>query len=151
MPVCKLSKRAIDALPCPADRDTIWWDDDLKEGFGLKITQADRRTFLVQYRPAGDRRNPRKYTIGEYGSVTPHQARVEAQRVLAERAAGRDPQAAKQIAKRRIASEQVAELAADFITRHASQNRTGAETQRIFSREVLPSWGSWTVGEVRKK
>ena len=35
MPVCKLSKRAIDALPCPAERDTIWWDEDLK-GFGLK-------------------------------------------------------------------------------------------------------------------
>src|SRR5215210_7023266 len=74
MPVCKLSKRAIDALPCPADRDMIWWDDDLK-GFGLKITPAGRRTFLVQYRPAADRRNPRKYTIGEYGSVTPYQAR----------------------------------------------------------------------------
>src|SRR5215212_3347020 len=150
MPVCKLSKRAIDALPCPADRDTIWWDDDLK-GFGLKITQADRRTFLVQYRPAGDRRNPRKYTIGEYGSVTPQQARVEAQRVLAERAAGRDPQAEKQTSKRRIRSEQVAELAAEFIARHASQNRTGAESARILNREVLPCWGSWIVGEVKKR
>jgi hypothetical protein len=58
MPVCKLSKRAIDALPCPTERDTIWWDEDLK-GLGLKITSAGRRTFLVQYRPAGDRRNPR--------------------------------------------------------------------------------------------
>src|SRR5918995_5856967 len=132
MPVCKLSKRAIDALPCPADRDTIWWDEDVK-GFGLKITPASRRTFLVQYRPAGDRRNPRKYTIGENGSVTPYQARVEAQRVLAERAAGRDPQAEKQTSKRRIRSEQVAKLAADFIARHASQNRTGAETARIFN------------------
>src|SRR5918992_2680622 len=109
MPVCKLTKRSIDALPCPADRDAIWWDDDLK-GFGLKITPAGRRTFLVQYRPAGDRRNPRKYTIGEYGSVTPHQARVEAQRVLGERAAGRDPQEEKQTSKRRVQSDQVAKL-----------------------------------------
>jgi site-specific recombinase XerC len=45
----------------------------------------------------------------------------------------------------------VAELAAEIIARHASQNRTAAETQRIFSREVLPQWGSWTVGEVRKR
>src|SRR5918992_815303 len=109
MPVRKLTKRSIDALPCPADRDTIWWDDDLK-GFGLKITPAGRRTFLVQYRLAGDRRNPRKYTIGECGSVTPFQARVEAQRVLAERAAGRDPQAEKQESKRRVQSDQVAKL-----------------------------------------
>src|SRR5829696_1335494 len=137
MPVCKLTKRAIDALPCPADRDTIWWDEDLK-GFGLKITPAARRTFLVQYRPAGDRRNPRKYTIGEYGSVNPHLARVEAQRVLAERAAGRDPQAEKQASKRRVASDSVEHLVEEFIVRHVSQNRTAKETTRILRREVLP-------------
>jgi integrase len=150
MPACKLTKRVIDALPAPAGADQIWWDEDLK-GFGLKVTPAGRKVFLVQYRPSGDRRNPRKYTIGEYGSVTPHKARVEAQRVLADRAAGRDPQAEKKISKRRIRSEQVAELTAEFISRHASQNRTGAETARIFNREVLPYWGSWTVGEVRKR
>jgi integrase len=149
MPSCKLMKRVIDALRTPS-HDQIWWDEDLK-GFGLKLTPAGRKVFLVQYRPAGDRRNPRKYTIGEYGSATLHQARVEAQRVLAERAAGRDPQVAKQTSKRRIRSEQVAELAAEFIARHASQNRTGAETARILNREVLPHWGSWTVGEVRKR
>ncbi len=78
MPSCKLTKRVIDALPSPASADQIWRDEDLK-GFGLKLTPAGRKVFLVQYRSAGDRRNPRKYTIGEYGSVTPHQARVEAQ------------------------------------------------------------------------
>jgi integrase len=83
--------------------------------------------------------------------VTPHKARIEAQRVLADRAAGGDPQADKQTSKRRIRSEQVTELAAEFIARHASQNRTGAETARIFDREVLSYWGSWTVGEVRKR
>jgi integrase len=150
MPSCKLTKRILDALPSPASADQIWWDEDLK-GFGLKLTPTGRKVFLVQYRPAGDRRNPRKYTIGEYGSVTPHQARVEAQRVLAERAAGLDPQAEKQTSKRRIRSEQVADLAAEFIARHAAQNRTGAETARIFNREVLPYWGSSTVGEVRKR
>src|SRR5215208_784887 len=107
MPSCKFTKRGIDALPSPARADQIRWDEDLK-GFGLKLTPAGRKVFLVQYRPTGDRRNPRKYTIGEYGSVTPHQARVEAQRVLANRAAGRDPQAEKQTSKRRIRSEQVA-------------------------------------------
>src|SRR5215213_11337402 len=124
MPFCRLTKRVIDALPSPAAQDQFWWDEDLK-GFGLKLTPAGRKVFLVQYRPSGDRRNPRKYTIGEYGSVTPHQARVEAQRVLADRAAGRDPQAEKQISKRRIRSEQVAELAAEFIARHASQTGPG--------------------------
>ncbi len=79
----KLTKNVIDPLPSTA-KEIIWWDTDLK-GFGLKVTPAGRKVFLVQYRPAGDRRNPRKYTIGEYGQVTPHQARVEAQRVLERR------------------------------------------------------------------
>jgi site-specific recombinase XerC len=70
---------------------------------------------------------------------------------LAERAAGCDPQAEKQIAKRRIASEQVADLAAEFIARHASQNRTVAEITRILSRKALLYWSSWMVVEVRKR
>src|SRR3954462_14768354 len=104
----KLSKSVIDALPSPP-KDVIWWDQDLK-GFGLKVTPAGRKVFLVQYRPAGDRRNPRKYTIGETGSVTPHLARIEAQRVLADRAAGRDPQREKQLTRRRLSSEGVVDL-----------------------------------------
>ncbi|GEO19352.1 integrase [Microvirga aerophila] len=145
----KLTKSTIDSVPASA-KEVIWWDIDLK-GFGLKVTPAGRKVFLVQYRPAGDRRNPRKYTIGEYGQVTPYQARVEAQRVLAERAAGRDPQADKQATKRRIASEQVADLVTEFLTRHAAQNRTAGETGRIFRREVLPLWGRRTLGEIRKR
>jgi hypothetical protein len=59
MPSCKLTKRTIDTLLSPIAQDQIWWDEDLK-GFGLKLTPAGRKVFLVQYRPAGDRRNPRK-------------------------------------------------------------------------------------------
>ena len=70
---------------------------------------------------------------------------------MAERAAGCDPQAEKQIAKRRIASEQVADLAAEFIARHASQNRTVAEITRILTQKALLYWGSWMVAEVRKR
>jgi integrase len=145
----KLTKSAIDPLPS-SPKEVIWWDTELK-GFGLKVTPAGRKVFLVQYRPAGDRRNPRKYTIGEFGQVTPYQARVEAQRVLAERAAGRDPQAQKQAEKRRIASEQMEDLVAEFLARHAAQNRTAGETARIFRREVLPHWGSRMLKEIGKR
>src|SRR5919206_597626 len=104
----KLTKSTIDPLPS-GPKEIIWWDTELK-GFGLKATPAGRRVSLGQSGPAGNRRNPRKYTIGEYGQVTPHQARVEAQRVLAERAAGRDPQAEKRASKRRIQSDQIERL-----------------------------------------
>ncbi len=80
--------------------------------------------------------------------MTPHQARIEAQRVLADRAAGRDPQHEKQIARRRLASDNVPDLVAEFLVRHAAQNRTAAETRRIFQREVLPLWDRRRIGEV---
>jgi hypothetical protein len=92
----------------------IWWDTTVK-GFGVKVTPAGRKVFLVQYRPVGDRRRPRKYTIGEYGRVTPHQARAEAQRILAERSAGRDPQAERQASKRRLVSDALDDVVEEFI------------------------------------
>jgi integrase len=76
---------------------------------------------------------------------------VEAQRVLAERAAGRDPQAEKQDTKRRIASEQIDDLVTDFINRHVAQKCTARETTRILRREVLPRWGGKLLGEIRKR
>lgn len=145
----KLTKSTIDPL-LSGPKEVIWWDTELK-GFGLKVTPAGRKVFLVQYRPAGDRRNPRKYTIGEYGQVTPYQARVEAQRVLAERAVGRDPQAEKRAAKRRIASEQIEDLVTEFLARHVAQNRTAGETTRIFRREIVPVWGSRMLEEISKR
>ena len=48
MPSCKLTKRVIDALPSPSGADQIWWDEDLK-GFGLKLTPAGRKVFLVGF------------------------------------------------------------------------------------------------------
>src|SRR3954447_17776726 len=75
----------------------------------------------------------------------------EAQRVLAERSAGRDPQADKRVRKRRIASEQVADLVTEFLDRHAAQNRSAAETTRIMRREVLPYLGGKTIAEVSKR
>jgi hypothetical protein len=119
MPHCKISKSTLDRMQ-PESSDVIWWDVTLK-GFGVKVTPAGRKVFLVQYRPPGGRRAPRKYTLGVYGRLTPHQARVEAQRVLAERAAGRDPQADRQAHRSRMQSERLDLVVQEFLARHAAQ------------------------------
>jgi hypothetical protein len=66
-------------------------------------------------------------------------------------AAGRDPQAEKRQAKRRLQSDQLVGLVEEFISRHVSQNRSARETARILNREVLPTWGTWTIHEVQKR
>ncbi|WP_246610975.1 tyrosine-type recombinase/integrase [Aquisediminimonas profunda] len=83
--------RAIDALK-PQARDAFLWDDDPR-GFGLKITPAGRKVYVLQYRFGGGRSaTTRRYTIGAHGSPwTPETARKEAKRLLARVSEGFNP------------------------------------------------------------
>ena len=54
MPTCKLTKRFIDALK-PSEKRQYYWDSEMK-GFGLSLTPAGVRTYVVQYRLAGGRK-----------------------------------------------------------------------------------------------
>ncbi|MBF0615176.1 MAG: tyrosine-type recombinase/integrase [Magnetococcales bacterium] len=91
----KLTKRIVDAAQ-PGDKDVFMFDEDLT-GFGLKITPAGRKVYLVQYR---FQENKKRATIGAHGSPwTVDQAREEARRLLGMVAAGQDPAAIKSLAK----------------------------------------------------
>ncbi len=47
----RLSKRIVDSIS-PGNRDTFVWDTDVK-GFGLKVTPAGRKVYVVQTRLNG--------------------------------------------------------------------------------------------------
>ena len=132
MPRIKLTKSAIDALPTPQS-DTVHWDAGLP-GFGVKVTPKGRKVFVVLYRTGGAGSKLRKYTIGPYGRVTLHQARLAAQRVFAARLEGRDPAADKREAKRRIVTDRLEELLETYITQRLAQNRSGGQTSRLLRR-----------------
>ena len=68
-------------LPTPSS-DVVYWDAAYP-GFGVKITPKGRKVFIVLYRTGGAGSYLRKYTIGPYGRVTLHQARVAVQKVFA--------------------------------------------------------------------
>jgi Arm domain-containing DNA-binding protein len=125
MPRTKLTKSVIDALPSPT-KDIVYWDS-ASPGFGVKVTPKGRKVFVVLYRTGGAGSRLRKYTIGPYGRVTLHQARVAAQKVYAARLEGRDPAAEKREAKRRMVADRVDDLLEAFIAQHHSQNRSGRE------------------------
>ena len=93
MPSIKLTKTSIDGLSA-ASADVIYWDVSLP-GFGVKVTPKGRKVFIVLYRTGGGGSKLRKYTIGPYGRVTLHQARIAAQKVFAAKLEGRDPAAEK--------------------------------------------------------
>src|SRR6266850_5278050 len=132
MPRIKLTKSTIDALPTPSS-DVVYWDAN-SPGFGVKVTPKGRKVFVVLYRTGGAGSRLRKFTIGSYGRVTLHQARVAAQKVFAAKLEGRDPAGEKRETKRRIVTDQVADLLETFIAQCVSQNRSASEISRLLRR-----------------
>jgi integrase len=149
MPRIRLTKGTIDALPTPQS-DVVYWDSGWP-GFGIKVTSKGRKVFIVLYRTGGAGSKLRKYTIGPYGRVTLHQARVAAQKVFAAKLEGRDPAAEKREAKRRVVADRIEELLETFISQRLSQNRSGGEIARLLRREVGKPWTGKSIHEISKR
>jgi integrase len=149
MPRIKFTKSTIEALPI-LESVIVYWDSGCP-GFGVKVTPKGRKVFLVLYRTGGAGSKLRKYTIGPYGRVTLHQARVAAQNVFAAKLEGRDPATEKREAKRKVVADRVEELLEAFITQHVSQNRSGGETSRLLRREVGKTWAGRSIHEITKR
>jgi integrase len=149
MPRIRLTKSAIDAIPTPKS-DVVYWDAGCP-GFGVKVTPKGRKVFIVLYRTAGAGSKLRKYTIGPYGRVTLHQARVAAQKVFAAKLEGRDPAAEKRAARRRIVADRVEDLLETFIAQRLSQNRSGGEIARLLRREIGRTWAGRSIHEISKR
>jgi integrase len=107
--------------------------------------------FIVLYRTGGAGSKLRKYTVGPYGRVTLHQARLAAQKVFTARLEGRDPAAEKREAKRRIVVDRVGDLLETFIAQRLSQNRSVREISRLLRREVGKAWSSRSIHEITKR
>jgi integrase len=148
MPRVKLTKSVIDDLPTPA-KDLVYWDAACP-GFGVKVTPAGRKVFVVLYRTGGAGSRLRKYTIGPYGRVTLHQARVSAQKVFAAKLEGRDLATERRDARKRMVADRVEDLLEAFITQHVSQNRSARATSQMLRRE-LGTWGGRSIHEISKR
>jgi integrase len=148
MPRVKLTKSIIDTLPTPS-KDLVYWDTG-SPGFGVKVTPKGRKVFIVLYRTGGAGSRLRKYTIGPYGHVTLHQAKVAAQQVYAARLEGRDLAAEKRETRKRIVADQVEDLLEAFIAQHVSQNRSARGVSQMLRRE-LAGWTSRSIHEIEKR
>src|SRR5262245_35731206 len=85
----KLTDANIRQLAVPAKGHRIYFDDAVGS-FGVRVTAAGTRSFLLDYRTAAGRQ--RRYTIGTYPAWQVAAARKEAARLKATiRANGADP------------------------------------------------------------
>ena len=116
----KISKRNVDEAKA-GERDVFLWDSELS-GFGLKVTPADSKVYLIQYRIGGQKGRTRRVTIGRHGSpwtdptdgrktsLTPDAARKEAKRLLGLIATGRDPAEEQSEARRDLTVSELCDL-----------------------------------------
>lgn len=146
MPKVKLTKSYIDSL-APGALDQLHHDTEVS-GFQLKMTPAGRKVFQVYYR--NTKGQQRRHKIGQFGDLTVQQARELARRIKVQVAAGGDPSLERRQARNAPQSDRVDDIVETFLEKHARQNRSYAETERIFRREVLPKLGRRRIDEVSK-
>jgi len=144
----RITKRAVDAAKARS-ADNYLWDDELT-GFGLKITPAGRRVYLVQYRLGGRKGRTRRVTIGQHGELTPTDARSEAKRLLGEIAAGRDPATERDKAR---ADKSLGAVLDQYMAEHVKPKlkpSTVEEYQRLVRLYVKPRLQNRAVGELKR-
>ncbi len=101
----KLTKRIVDQAAPEPDRDAFIWCSELT-GFGLKITPAGAKIYVIAYRTTAGQR--RRLTIGKHLQPwTCDQARTRAFEVLREAALGGDPLEEKATDKAALTVEQL--------------------------------------------
>ncbi len=126
----RLTKRTVDAAKTEA-RGYFLWDTDIK-GFGLKVTPAGRKSYLLKYRTkAGIARKP---TIGVHGTITADLARDIAKNWAAEIAKGRDPSSDRRDARRAVlaADSRYGQVVDTFIQKYAQpRQRSWRQTERV--------------------
>jgi integrase len=145
----RITKRTVDAAKA-RKADGYVWDQELP-GFGLKVTPAGRKVYLVQYRLGGRKGRTRRVTIGQHGELTPTAARAQAKRLLGEVAAGRDPATEHDKAK---AGRSLGVVLDQFMAEHvrpklkASTAREYERTARLY---VMPRIGRRPIGELKRQ
>jgi integrase len=150
MSAVRLTKRIVDALRA-RDKVFIAYDLDLK-GFGVRMTPAGAKTFVLEYRPGtGGRAVAKKrLSIGSTNILTPEQARRIAKDHLAAIRGGADPLAARAAAKNSLTVDQLGEM---FLSEHIATKRKKS-TLDLYSyairKCVSPAMGRRAATEIVK-
>ena len=141
----KLTVRYIDSLRPPATGRTTYWDEGTP-GFGLRVTAAGSKSWVLVYRRGGAWR---RWTLGNYPKLPLATARERAWGALKEIGSGGDPASEKREHRER---DTFKELAEDFIELYAKPNkRSWMNDRRALNRDLLPRFGHRKAADVRRR
>jgi hypothetical protein len=143
----KITKQVVDSLKPMEAKDVFIWDTELR-GFGVRMKPSGAASFLAQYRTPQGR--TRRLTFAKVGTLTPKDARIMAQELLAEVAKGKDPSKERHTTRHALT---VAELCDRYMEaaraglvstrfRRAKRQSTLAIDEGRISRHILPLIGN---------
>jgi integrase len=124
--------------------------DAVVPGFGVRVSETGRRTFVLTARYPGSP-NPTRRALGSYGELTLEQARNKARHWLELIRGGIDPaihEARQRQAELRKQANTFATVADDFIKDKLPGERKGREAERDIRREFIPAWGKRPIAEI---
>jgi integrase len=143
----RLDDKTVRELAAPAKGNRVYYDrpntrgNAYTAGFGLRVTAAGARSFVLNYRTKDGRE--RRYTIGAYGPWSLLAAREEAKRLKRAIDTGADPVSAKRELR---GAPTVADLLAKFDTEHIPTLRPSTQTEyRRLIREITTEIGKLKV------
>lgn len=152
-----LTDRELRSLISSATRRRDVWDT-VVSGFGVRISPGGHCSFVARYRVNG---RLRRFTIGPYSRLTLADARQRARDALRDSHYGVDAAAEKIEARR---AETFADLAEEYIERHANKKRSGREDIRLLNGSphkkrtgkkphvpLVTRWGSRKLGEIKRR
>ena len=139
-----LTDKIVKQITAPKSGNRITYDGKIK-GFGVRVTAAGSRAFILNYRTRSGRE--RRYTIGTYPEWKTSAARNEAGELKKRIDRGEDPMGEVQANR---AAETMAKLAERFERDYLPRKRTS--TQRdyrgMIKGEILPAMRTLKVAEV---
>jgi len=140
----KLSDALVKTLPLPATGNKITYDDDVK-GFGIRVTKASARAFILNYRTRSGQE--RRYTIGSFPDWKCATARQEAKDLKRRIDRGDDPMAELDADR---TAKTVADLCDVFEEEHLAKKRpsTVRDYKALIRRKIRPALKNRKVAEV---
>jgi integrase len=139
----RLTDSIIKALPAPDTGNRITSDAELP-GFGVRVTAAGARAFVLNYRAGG---RERRITIGRHPAWGLKAVRDEAKRLRREIDSGRDP-LAEEKAEREAPT--VANLCQRYVEDHLPKKRTISQKddKALIANDILPRLRRRKVADV---
>ncbi len=145
--MARLNKRFCDSVQVPVKGYHICWDGDLP-GYGLLVTEAGHKSFVLQYRNESGR--TRRLTLGKYGVLTPTQARKMALEELGKITKGEDVAEIKALGRKGLS---MAELAERYLAEHAGPKKkpwSVVQDKRLLEKIILPAIGSRKIDSLTR-